>query len=88
MAIIAVIDLCWEDVLSITHNSFFCGRDFFIRIMATFLNCSARSNMFDRSIRWQVGLETDIGGGKENQDECFVWYLELEFSDPATTFVR
>ena len=56
--------------------------------MATFLNCSARSNMFDRSIRWQVGLETDIGGGKENQDECFVWYLELEFSDPATNFVR
>jgi len=25
------------------------------------------------NIRWQIGLETDIGGGKENQDECFVW---------------
>ncbi len=24
-------------------------------------------------LKWQVGLETDIGGGKENQDECFVW---------------
>lgn len=22
---------------------------------------------------WQVGLETDIGGGRENQDDCFVW---------------
>ena len=44
--------------------------------------------MTNRSLRWQVGLETDIGGGKENQDECFVWYFELEFSVPATTFVR
>ena len=23
--------------------------------------------------RLQVGLETDIGGGRENQDDCFVW---------------
>jgi len=84
----AIIDLCLGRCFE-NHTQFqtvfFCGRDFF---MATFLNCSARGNMFDRSIRWQVGLETDIGGGKENQDECFVWYLELEFSDPATTFVR
>ena len=29
-------------------------------------------------LRWQIGLETDIGGGKENQDESFVWY-EYEF---------
>jgi hypothetical protein len=86
MAIISVIDFCFgKDVFT---QQFFFVRDFFIRIMATFLNCSARSNIIDRSIRWQVGLETDIGGGKENQDECFVWYLELEFSDPATTFVR
>jgi len=27
------------------------------------------------NIRWQIGLETDIGGGKENQDECFVWLV-------------
>src|SRR5690348_8966855 len=25
------------------------------------------------NLKWQVGLETDIGGGRENQDECFVW---------------
>lgn len=25
------------------------------------------------SFNWQVGLETDIGGGRENQDDCFVW---------------
>lgn len=24
-------------------------------------------------IRWQTGFDTDMGGGKENQDECFVW---------------
>ena len=24
-------------------------------------------------LRWQIGSDTDIGGGKENQDECFVW---------------
>lgn len=24
-------------------------------------------------LRWQIGLETDIGGGRENQDDCFVW---------------
>ena len=24
-------------------------------------------------LRWQVGLDTDIGGGRENQDDCFVW---------------
>ena len=23
--------------------------------------------------RWQVGFDTDIGGGRENQDDCFVW---------------
>ena len=33
--------------------------------------------MSNRSIRWQVGLETDIEGGKENQDECFVWYFDF-----------
>lgn len=26
-----------------------------------------------QQIKWQVGLETDIGGGRENQDDCFVW---------------
>ena len=25
------------------------------------------------NLQWQVGLETDIGGGRENQDDCFVW---------------
>ena len=25
------------------------------------------------TIQWQTGFDTDIGGGKENQDECFVW---------------
>eukprot|EP00596_Hydrurales_sp_CCMP1899_P003857 CAMPEP_0119051016 /NCGR_PEP_ID=MMETSP1177-20130426/72770_1 /TAXON_ID=2985 /ORGANISM="Ochromonas sp, Strain CCMP1899" /LENGTH=453 /DNA_ID=CAMNT_0007030069 /DNA_START=94 /DNA_END=1455 /DNA_ORIENTATION=- len=24
-------------------------------------------------LRWQVGFDTDIGGGRENQDDCFVW---------------
>ena len=24
-------------------------------------------------LTWQLGFETDIGGGGENQDECFVW---------------
>lgn len=25
------------------------------------------------SLKWQIGYDTDIGGGKENQDDCFVW---------------
>lgn len=25
------------------------------------------------TLKWQVGLETDIGGGRENQDDGFVW---------------
>jgi hypothetical protein len=29
-------------------------------------------------LRWQVGLETDIGGGRENQDDCFVWIKKDE----------
>ena len=24
-------------------------------------------------LRWQFGFDTDIGGGRENQDDCFVW---------------
>lgn len=24
-------------------------------------------------LTWQIGFETDIGGGRENQDACFVW---------------
>ena len=24
-------------------------------------------------LRWQFGSDTDIGGGRENQDDCFVW---------------
>lgn len=24
-------------------------------------------------MRWQTGFDTDMGGGKENQDDCFVW---------------
>ena len=32
------------------------------------------SSFHDNGIfKWQVGLETDIGGGRENQDDCFVW---------------
>mmetsp|Transcript_119503 Transcript_119503/g.234876 ORF Transcript_119503/g.234876 Transcript_119503/m.234876 type:complete len:537 (+) Transcript_119503:244-1854(+) len=34
------------------------------------------SNFVDNTgekLFWQVGLETDIGGGRENQDDCFVW---------------
>eukprot|EP00598_Pedospumella_elongata_P005775 CAMPEP_0184983138 /NCGR_PEP_ID=MMETSP1098-20130426/12470_1 /TAXON_ID=89044 /ORGANISM="Spumella elongata, Strain CCAP 955/1" /LENGTH=502 /DNA_ID=CAMNT_0027506943 /DNA_START=56 /DNA_END=1564 /DNA_ORIENTATION=+ len=34
--------------------------------MASFLATATTFN-------WQVGLETDIGGGRENQDDCFVW---------------
>ena len=26
-----------------------------------------------RSLRWQIGFDTDLGGGRENQDDCFVW---------------
>mmetsp|Transcript_11993 Transcript_11993/g.20024 ORF Transcript_11993/g.20024 Transcript_11993/m.20024 type:complete len:551 (+) Transcript_11993:138-1790(+) len=38
--------------------------------MADFLNSTRHSSA---SLHWQVGLETDIGGGRENQDDCFVW---------------
>lgn len=31
------------------------------------------------SLRFQLGYETDIGGGKENQDESFVW-IRREFN--------
>jgi len=31
---------------------------------------SKRSNV---RLRWQVGIETDIGGSRENQDDCFIW---------------
>lgn len=24
-------------------------------------------------LRWQIGFDTDIGGGRENQDDCLVW---------------
>lgn len=24
-------------------------------------------------VRWQIGFDTDLGGGKENQDDCFIW---------------
>ena len=24
-------------------------------------------------LRWQVGFDTDVGGGRENQDDCFIW---------------
>lgn len=27
----------------------------------------------DLLLRWQVGTDTDIGGGRENQDSCFIW---------------
>eukprot|EP01038_Epipyxis_sp_PR26KG_P015080 gene15080-20290_t len=27
-----------------------------------------------KALRWQVGLETDIGGGRENQDDCLIWF--------------
>jgi Protein phosphatase 2C len=27
-------------------------------------------------LKWQCGSETDIGGGRENQDECFIWNNE------------
>lgn len=30
------------------------------------------------AITWQLGFETDIGGGGENQDECFVWSRPTE----------
>jgi len=30
-------------------------------------------------LRWQVGIETDIGGSPENQDDCFVW-VNKEFN--------
>ena len=26
-----------------------------------------------KSLRWQVGFDTDLGGGRENQDDCFIW---------------
>ena len=25
------------------------------------------------NLRWQVGSDTDIGGGRENQDDYFIW---------------
>jgi serine/threonine protein phosphatase PrpC len=31
-------------------------------------NNNNRSNL-----KWQIGFDTDIGGGRENQDDCFVW---------------
>lgn len=40
--------------------------------MSNFL--SSGSSQSTLNIRLQVGLETDIGGGKENQDDSFVWY--------------
>lgn len=24
-------------------------------------------------LRWQIGFDTDIGGGRENQDDCLIW---------------
>eukprot|EP01035_Chromulina_nebulosa_P042056 gene42056-56946_t len=39
--------------------------------MSNFL--SSKSSQSTLNIRWQFGLETDIGGGKENQDDSFVW---------------
>jgi hypothetical protein len=29
--------------------------------------------MYKLPLRWQFGFDTDIGGGRENQDDCFVW---------------
>lgn len=29
--------------------------------------------MVKSPLRWQIGFDTDIGGGRENQDDCFVW---------------
>jgi hypothetical protein len=38
--------------------------------MASFEQSASDSHL---QLSWQVGLETDIGGGRENQDDCFVW---------------
>ena len=45
--------------------------------MSNFL--SSKSSQSTLNIRWQFGLETDIGGGKENQDDSFVWYTSYDF---------
>ena len=31
-----------------------------------------------RSLKWQVGADTDIGGGRENQDDFFIWQRQSE----------
>lgn len=36
-------------------------------------NHSLGSNNRTKTIKWQIGTDTDIGGGKENQDDCFVF---------------
>ena len=42
-------------------------------------NCSASSTSTSScAFKWQVGSDTDIGGGKENQDDYFIWERKEE----------
>lgn len=34
---------------------------------------SINNNNNRSNLKWQIGFDTDIGGGRENQDDCFVW---------------